>query len=152
MQKNEWVQCIENSLSRQVPFVHHTIEENKASLLFAVDLFRRRGYDVKVSLEPSDIKKVVLHVCISPYKSALEFTLCRNQSMVDVITEMKPPTVKVVTIRGCGTVINTVCSVVENAIHDGWYMEKNILSTLTQKGTGNIKQRNTTLLVVLRRG
>ena len=152
MQKKEWVQYIENILSQQVPFTHRTMEDNKAPLLFAVDVFRRRGNDVKVSLEPSDTRKVVLHVYISPFMSAVEFTLRRNQSVVDVIKVMKSPIVKVVTIRGGGTVINTVCSVVENAIHDGWYMEKNILSTLTQKGIGNTKQRNTTLLVVLRRG
>ena len=152
MQKKDWVQYIENILSQQVPFVHHTMEDNKAPLLFAADVFRRRGYDVKVSLEPSDIQKVVLYVCISPSVSALEFTLRRNQSVVDIIKEMKSPIVKVVTIRGCGTVLNAVCNVVENAIHDGWYVENNILSTLTQKGAGNTKQRNTTLLVVLRRG
>jgi uncharacterized membrane protein len=65
---------------------------------------------------------------------------------------MTQPTIEVVTIRGCGTVLNTVCKVVEIALHTGWFVEKNVLNTLTQTGTDNIKQRNTTLLVVLRRG
>lgn len=152
MQKKDWVQRIENTLAQQVPFVHRTIDDNKAPLLFAADLFRRRRYDVMVSLEPSHTGKAVLHVCISPFLSALEFTVRRNQSAESIIEEMASPSVNVVTIRGCGTVVNTVCSVVENALHTGWYIEKNILNTLTQTGIDNTKQRNTTLLVVLRRG
>ena len=152
MQKKDWVQHIENRLAQRVPFVYSTSEDNKAPLLFAVDLFRRRRHDVTVSLEPSLARKVVVHICISPDMSALEFTVRRNQNADDIIKEMESTNVKVVTIRGCGTVINKVCSVVETAIHSGWYVEKNILNTLTQTGTDNVKQRNTTLLVVLRRG
>lgn len=152
MQKKDWIQRIEHRLTQQLPFVHRTIEDNKASLLFAVDVFRRRRYDVTVSLEPSHTGKAVLHVCILPDIATLEFTVRRNQSADEIVKEMSSIAVNVVTIRGCGTVINTVCSVVETAIHNGWYVEKNILNTLTQVGIGNAKQRNTTLLIVLRRG
>lgn len=152
MQKKEWVQRIEQTLAINQPFVARVVEDNKAPLVFAADVFRRRKYDVKVSLEASQTGKAILHVSIPPCVSALEFTLRRDQTCEAILSNMLVPSVKVVTIRGCGTVINTVCKIVEHAIHNGWFIEKNVLNTLTQTGQDNIKQRNTTLLVVLRRG
>ena len=152
MQKKEWVQRIEQTHANDQSFVARLVEENKAPLVFAADVFRRRRYDVTISLEASQTGKAVLHVCIPPYASALEFTVRRNQTPESILQDMQSVSVNSVTIRGCGTVINTVCKVVEVAIHSGWFIEKNVLNTLTQTGADNIKQRNTTLLVVLRRG
>lgn len=152
MQKKEWVAHIQAVLESGQPFVHKTSAQDKADLLFACDLFRRRKHDVCVELVPSETGQLVLNVCISVEKTSLEFTLRRDQSPESIINYMDHPTIRVVTIRGCGTVLNTVCRVVEIALHSGWFIEKNVLNTLTQTGQDNLKQRNTTLLVVLRRG
>lgn len=152
MQKKEWVQHIDGILGQGRTFFARVVEDDKAQILFAADVFRRRRYDVKISIEPSQTGKAILHVSIDPNVSALEFTVRRDQTAGSILSAMVADSVKVVTIRGCGTVVNTVCKVVEFAIHSGWYIEKNVLNTLTQTGTDNIKQRNTTLLVVLRRG
>lgn len=152
MQKKEWVQQIESIIQSGNTFVYKLQDENKAPLLFACDVFRRRRHDVHVELTPSETGAAVLSVCISPTPTALEFTVRRDQNAATILASMSSPVIEVVTIRGCGTVLNTVCKVVEVALHTGWLVEKNVLNTLTQTGTDNIKQRNTTLLVVLRRG
>jgi len=152
MQKKEWVAHIEAVLESGHPFVHKTQDQNKAPLLFACDVFRRRKHDVHIMLTPSETGKVVLNVCIYVGKTALEFTLRRDQRPESIIMGMQDPMTRVVTIRGCGTVLNTVCQVVETALHSGWFIEQNVLNTLTQTNQDNTKQRNTTLLVVLRRG
>ena len=152
MQKKEWIALIEQQLESQLPFTCNIADENKAPLLFACDIFRRRRHDVTVSLDASHTGKAVLHVCISSDISALEFTVRRNKTPHSILEAMRSPSVKVVTIRGCGTVINTVCKVVETAIHTGWFIEKNVLNTLVLTNDDATKQRNTTLLVVLRRG
>lgn len=152
MQKKEWVAHIESILSKGNSFVYRTQEENKAQILFACDVFRRRRHDVIVDISPSENGRATLNVCISAAISALEFTVRRDQTVEEIIQSMLQPSINLVTIRGCGTVLNTVCRVVEIALHTGWFVEKNVLNTLTQTGTDNIKQRNTTLLVVLRRG
>ena len=152
MQKKEWVAHIQLILDSGQPFVHSTLDQDKASLLFACDIFRRRKHDVHIQLTPSETGYVVLNVCISVQKTALEFTLRRDQRPESIINCMGHPAIRVVTIRGCGTVLNTVCRVVEAALHSGWFIEKNVLNTLTQTSQDNTKQRNTTLLVVLRRG
>jgi len=152
MQKKDWVAQIEKRLESQLPFTCHITDDNKAPLLFACDVFRRRRHDVTVSLDASHTGKAVLHVCISCDISALEFTVRRNKTHHSILDAMMSPTVKVVTIRGCGTVLNTVCKVVETAIHTGWFIEKNVLNTLVLTNDDDTKQRNTTLLVVLRRG
>ena len=152
MQKKEWVQQIDSILKTGNSFVYKLQDENKAPLLFACDVFRRRRHDVHVELTPSETGAAVLIVSISPTATALEFTVRRDQTAAAILTSMSVPSIHVVTIRGCGTVLNTVCKVVEVALHTGWMIEKNVLNTLTQTGTDNIKQRNTTLLVVLRRG
>jgi len=152
MQKKEWVAHIETILSQGHSFVYKIQDENKAPLLFACDVFRRRRHDVNIDIVPSETGRAILDVCISANTPALEFTVRRDQTVDNIIQSMSQPTVEVVTIRGCGTVLNIVCNVVEIAIHAGWFIEKNVLNTLTQTGTDNVKQRNTTLLVVLRRG
>lgn len=152
MQKKDWVHRIEQSHANGEAFVARVGDDNKAPLIFATDVFRRKRYDVKVSLEASPTGAAVLHVCIPPYTSALEFTLRRDQSVQDVLACMRPSTVHVVTIRGCGTVINAVCKIAESAIHNGWYIDNTVINTLTQTGLDFSKHRNTTLLMVLRRG
>jgi len=57
-----------------------------------------------------------------------------------------------VSIRGCGTVINSLFVIIDWAIHNGWYVEKTFMSTLTQTLTNQQKQRNTTLNIVIQRG
>lgn len=152
MQKKDWVAHIEEILAQGRPFFTRILDNDKAQILFAVDVFRRRRHDVHISLEPSHTQKAILHVAVDPLASAMEFTIRRDQRADSILAQMSPQSVKVVTVRGCGTVVNTVCQVAEAAIHAGWYIEKNVLNTLTQTGTDNIKQRNTTLLIVLRRG
>tara|TARA_B110000908_G_scaffold172766_1_gene242903 strand:- start:2360 stop:2836 length:477 start_codon:yes stop_codon:yes gene_type:complete len=152
MQKKDWVSHIESILSQGYSFVYKIQDENKAPLLFACDVFRRRRHDVIIDIAPSETGRAVLSVCISAAVTALEFTVRRDQTVANIIQSMTQPNIHVVTIRGCGTVLNIVCRVVEIALHTGWFVEKNVLNTLTQTGTDNIKQRNTTLLVVLRRG
>lgn len=152
MQKKEWVSHIESILAKGHHFVYGLKDDNKSALLFACDVFRRRRHDVRIELTPTETGQANLIVFISSGQTALEFTVRRDQTSESILNSMVPETISVVTIRGCGTVLNTVCKVVETAIHRGWFIEKNVLNTLTQTGIDNIKQRNTTLLVVLRRG
>jgi len=152
MQKKEWVVHIKSILEQGRTFVHKTSDYNKAPLLFACDVFRRRNHDVHLEMVPSETGEAVLNVCISYGITAFEFTVRRNQTPESITEAMQQSNLKVVTIRGCGTVINTVCQVVETAIHTGWFIEKNVLNTLTQTSIDDVKQRNTTLLFVLRRG
>ena len=152
MQKKEWVVHIEAVLESGQPFVFQTQDQNKAQLLFACDIFRRRKHDVHIELMPSDTGQAVLNVCISVEKKALEFTVRRDQTSKSITEAMQQQNIQVVTIRGCGTVLNIVCQVVQTALHTGWFIEKNVLNTLTQTADDNVRQRNTTLLVVLRRG
>ena len=152
MQKKEWVQRIDSVLSTNKTFSCRLLDSNKAPLLFACDFFRRRRFAVNISLEPTHTGAAVLNVCIQPQLSSLEFTVRRDQTPESIIEAMVHPSIHSVSVRGCGTVVNTVCRVVEIAIHCGWFIEKHVLNTLTQVGDDNIKQRNTTLLVVLRRG
>ena len=152
MQKLEWVAVIRQTLDTGMPFYIRTADENKAPLLFAADVFRRQNHDVVVRLDASDSGKAVLHVTISADARCLEFTIRRDDSLQDILQKMSNPNVSCVSVRACGTVINTVCQVVEHAIHRGWYIDKTIMNTLTQISSMNSKQRNTTLHVVLRRG
>ena len=52
--------------------------------------------------------------------AALEFTVRRDQTAESILQAMSQTMVRVVTVRGCGTVLNTVCKVVEVALHTGW--------------------------------
>jgi hypothetical protein len=151
MKKQEWVDRIDRSLSSGQAFAISYRESDKASLLFACDVFRRRMFDVRIRLEASADFVSTLTVSISPLQTALSFTVKRDDTAEDFINKMVNPEINCVTIRGCGTVINIVCNVVGTAIHNGWYIEKTHLHTLTQQNK-NTKQQNTTLLFVLRRG
>lgn len=152
MQKKEWVQHIESFLRRGKPFIYKCVQENKAHILFACDYFRRRRHDVKISLEPTPEKNAVLNICIMPARNYLEFTIRRDQTSESIIESIVNDNAAVVSVRGCGIVVNNVCKVVEWAIHNGWYVDNTVLNTLTQISSDNIKQRNTTMMVTLRRG
>lgn len=152
MQKLEWVATIRRTLESGMPFYMRTTDENKAPVLFAADVFRRQNHDVVVRLDATASGRAVLHVTISAEPRCLEFTIRREDNLDDILNQMTDPHVLCVSVRACGTVINTVCNVVEFAIHRGWYIDKTIMNTLTQMSNMNSKQRNTTLHVVLRRG
>lgn len=151
MQKHEWVQHIDSTLQTGNAFTVKCNQHDKATLLFACDVFRRRRHDVKIDFSPTQEHSIVLNVCILPIKSRLEFTLRREQTSSEVI-EAITPDVSTVSLRGCGTVINTVCEVIEWALTHGWFLQKSFLNTLTLQNQTSSKQRNTTLVVVLRRG
>ena len=48
MQKHEWVQHIDLTLQSGKAFTVKCSDEDKATLLFACDVFRRRRHDVKL--------------------------------------------------------------------------------------------------------
>ena len=152
MQKKEWVQHIDTFICQGKPFIYKCVEENKAHILFACDYFRRRRHDVKISLQPTLEKNAVLNICILPPRNFLEFTIRRDQSSESIIESIVNSNAVAVSVRGCGTVINIVCNVVEWAIHNGWYVDNTVLNTLTQISSDKLKQRNTTMMVILRRG
>lgn len=151
MQKHEWVQHIDSTLQTDNAFTVKCTEQDKATLLFACDVFRRRRHDVRIDFSPTQDDKMVLQVCILPIKSRLEFTLRRNQTADEIIRAVTPD-IHIISLRGCGTVINTVCQVMEWALTHGWFLQKSFLNTLTLQNQSSNKQRNTTLVVVLRRG
>lgn len=152
MQKQEWIKHIDTILKNGQTFVVSIADENKAQLLFACDMFRRKKYEVQFDFSPSQTLDLILHITIHPRQCALEFTIRREQTAEEIIEMMLPKNIHYVSVRGCGTVVNTVCKIVQWAIHNGWFVEKTVLNTLTQINTNSTKQRNTTLLVVLRRG
>jgi hypothetical protein len=152
MQKFEWVQHIDSTLATGKPWSVKMNAENKAVVLFACDVFRRRKHDVRIGFDPTPDGTLGLHATVFPKQEALEFTLRRDQEAAQIIEEMKPVHVRVVSLRGCGTVINTVCDVMEWALHHGWFVQKTFLNTLTHPNHKMGKQKNTTLVAVLRRG
>ena len=70
----------------------------------------------------------MLNVCILPFKIAFKFTLRREQTPTEII-ELITPQINTVSLRGCGTVINTVCQVIEWALTHGWFLQKSFLNT-----------------------
>ena len=152
MQKQEWIKSIETTLAQGIAFTVSCPDQDKASLLFACDLFRRRKHSVNIQFDPTQQGVLMLHVSILPFQNSIECTVKRDQSPEEIIAKMSDKNIQHVGVRGCGTVINTVCTVVQWAIHHGWFIEKTFLNTLVQNGTNNNKQRNTTLMVVLQRG
>jgi hypothetical protein len=153
MQKQDWVNRIQRVLSTDTIFTHKTCEENKAPILFAVDVFRRLNHVVTIHIEPTEFSKACLYITISPNKGYFEFTLRREDNPLQIIETIANHTkATTVSIRGCGTVINSLFTIVDWAIHNGWYVEKTFMSTLTQTITNQQKQRNTTLNIVIQRG
>lgn len=153
MQKQEWVQRIEQVLAEGRVFVYKTMDDNKTAFLFAVDVFRRLNYVVSVDIEPTEYGKSCLYVTILPQKGYYEYTLRREDDPTHVIQDIRSKsTAQTISIRGCGTVINSMFRVLDWALHNGWFVDKTFMSTLTQTLSNQSKQRNTTLNVVIRRG
>ena len=153
MQKQDWVNRIQQVLSTGAVFTHKTYEDNKSPFLFAVDVFRRLNHTVTINIEPSEFAKACLYITISPSKGYFEYTLRRDDNPMQIIESiMNNSLASVVSIRGCGTVINSLFAIIDWAIHNGWYVEKTFMSTLTQTLANQQKQRNTTLNVVIHKG
>lgn len=152
MQKQEWVRRIETVLEEGKPYILSFSEQDKAPLLFACDVFRRRKHCVTVHFEPTLAGHLNLHVTINPLQNTVEITVKREDSLDDIISQFSAKHLQFVTVRGCGTVINTVCKAVQFAIHNGWFVDKTFMNTLVQVTSTNTKQRNTTLTVYLCRG
>ena len=152
MQKQDWVQHIDAILMQNLPFVMSYADQDKASFLFACDTFRRRKYPVSLHFEPTVDGRLNLHVTIQPNQNSIEITVKRDDLIEDIVRVLAAPTLETASIRGCGTVINTVCAVVQIAIHNGWYVKKSHMNTLVQFGSNQAKQRNTTLMIELQRG
>lgn len=153
MQKQDWIRHIETALLvENRPFILSYTDQDKASLIFACDVFRRRKHLVRMHFEPTLTGLLNLHVVISPLQSTLEITVKREDTLDSVIESLSAPHLQNVTIRGCGTVLNIVCNAMQYAIHNGWFVEKTFMNTLVQMSPDNLKQRNTTLSVYLCRG
>ena len=153
MQKQDWVNRIERILTQGQVFVYKTTDPNKSALLFAVDVFRRLNHGVTVNVEPTEHGRACLCVTVTPYKSYFEYTLRRDDDPVQIIQAIAANGhANTVSIRGCGTVINSLFQIMDWALHNGWFMEKSFMSTLTQTLTNQTKQRNTTLNIVIRKG
>mgnify|MGYP001260347316 CR=1 FL=1 len=153
MAKQDWVKSIDAILARGEIFCHRTQESNKAPLLFAADVFRRLNYGVNIAIEPTQYQKAALVVIIHPTKCNFEYTLKRNDNPMDIIEEIYTnPVITTISIRGCGTVINSLFTIIDWSIHNGWYVEKTFMNTLTQTLPSQTKQRNTTMSIVLCRG
>lgn len=152
MQKQEWIKRIETTLAQGLAFTVSCTDTDKASLLFACDLFRRRKHSVNMQFAPTQQGILVLQVTILPFLNTIECTVKRDQRSEEIIAKLQDKSIQHAGVRGCGTVINTVCEVVQWAIHHGWFVEKTFLNTLVQNAGRNNKQRNTTLMVVLQRG
>jgi len=152
MQKQEWVRHIEGILLQDLPFNMSYTDQDKASFLFACDTFRRRQYPVSLHFEPAVDGRLNLHVTIQPNRNSIEITVKRDDSIEVIMDMLTDPFIDNVSIRGCGTVINTVCAAVQIAIHNGWYVKKTHMNTLVQFGSNHAKQRNTTLMIELQRG
>lgn len=150
MNKTLWVEKIHNVLANSDNFTATIPAVQSTSLVFACDVFRRRKHDVQLNIEASETGTAVLKVFISKIQHALEFTIRRDDTAEQFINQLEP-SIQVVAIRGCGTVIQTVFEVIEWAIHNGWLLEKSFISTLTQRGHKNT-QRNTTFRAILRKG
>lgn len=153
MQKQDWVNRIQQVLATGTVFTYKTHEENKTPLLFAVDVFRRLNHVVTIDIEPTEFAKACLYITITPGKRYFEFTLRREDNPMKIIESiMRHTQATTVSIRGCGTVINSLFSIIDWAIHHGWYVDKTFMSTLTQTLANQQKQRNTTLNIVIQRG
>ncbi len=150
MNKQEWVDKINDILTQQDHFITSIPAVNAVSLVFACDIFRRRKHTVNINLDASETGTAILKVSISRKTSALEFTIRRNDRIQDYIEQITPE-INTISIRGCGTVIKTVFQIIEWAIHNGWLIEKSFISTLTQTYQKNT-QRNTAFRAILRRG
>lgn len=150
MNKQDWVDKINEIFVHSDHFITSLPAVNSLSLVFACDIFRRRKHTVKMNIEASETGTAILKVSITKKTNALEFTIRRNDKAADYINQITPD-INTVSIRGCGTVIIVVFQIIEWAIHNGWLIDKSFISTLTQVHQKNT-QRNTTFRAILHRG
>ena len=149
--KNYWILHIQQILTNGLPFQYKTTDSNQIFVLFAADIFRRSGHRVCIDILPTELGVCCLVVTIFPLKTCIEFTLRRNDDPATIINQLKNSNFTFVSLRGCGTVINTLLTIMDWALHSGWYVEKTTMSTLTHQITSVSKQRNTALHIVIKR-
>lgn len=150
MNKQAWVDKINEVLSTRNHFLATMPASKATALVFACDVFRRRKHKVEVNIEASETKTAILKVVVSKATTMVEFTVRRDDEAQQYIRQIGDDVDKL-SVRGCGTVIATVFEIVEWAIHNGWLIEKSFMGTLTQN-VGRGPQRNTTFHAVLRKG
>ena len=153
MKKGDWVTLIKNAVHAGRVFVHSSVDDHNAQLLFACDLFRRKNYDVVVSIEPSESGQAILNVVVHPLPSCLYVTLGHKDTLANIVATVGPTTNKL-RIRACGTVLDKLLKLTEWCLNNGWYIEKTMMDTLTFPPSlaSQVRPKNTTLLIVLRRG
>ena len=146
--KQDWVQHIEARLVHG-PFTYRSFFSNKAPLLFACDVFRRKGHRVRIFFEVVEQGPPCTGIIISPDIETTDITIRRDSVLEDVLARMSG--YSSVRVRGCGTTIQMVNDVVHVAICNGWFVVDTQLGTLV-KVVGDVKQRNTTLVVTVSTG
>lgn len=149
--KQEWIQHIRKILATDSPFCYRGITENKIFILFAADTFRRRGHEVTIDIVPTQFSISCLIITILPKKTFIEFTLRRKDEPQEIIRQIIKSKCTKVSLRGCGTAIQALFEIMNWALHNGWYTDNTIISTLTHQSESS-KQRNTTLNIVIRKG
>jgi len=149
--KQDWVQQIQQVLTNGIPFQYNTTNGNKIFVLFAADTFRRNGHRVCIDILPTESRVCGLIVTIFPLKNCIEITLRRSDDPVNIIQHIQDCNSELVSLRGCGTVIHTLFSILDWALHSGWYLDTTTMSTLSQE-TGASTQRNTALHVIIKKG
>lgn len=149
--KQDWVRRIQQVLESGKPFRYITTEGKKIFVLFAADTFRRSGHEVSIDIAPTETGISSLIITIFPSKNFIEFTLRRNDEPTVIIQQISDSNCTKVSLRGCGTVIHSLFQIMDWALHSGWYVDKTMMSTLTQQKE-TTKQRNTTLHIIIRKG
>lgn len=150
MNKQAWVNKINETLATRNHFLATMPASKATTLIFACDVFRRRKHDVEVNIEASETNTAILKVVVSKATSVVDFTVRRGDNAQQYVSQVGDDIDKI-SVRGCGTVIVTVFEIIEWAIHNGWLIEKSFMGTLTQN-IGRGAQRNTTFHAVLRKG
>ena len=150
-QKHECIRQISAILEQNKPYVYKTTTGNKTFILFAADTFRRQGYEVCIDIQPTQFSKTTLTVIIHPLKTTIEFTLRRDDDIQNIISKIQHARYTTVSIRACGTVIRSLFAILDWSLHNGWYIDNTLMSTLTQH-VDNTKQRNTTLHITIKKG
>jgi|TARA_B110000091_G_scaffold59535_1_gene65249 hypothetical protein len=151
MQKYECIQQISAILEQNKPYVYQTTNGNKTFVLFAADTFRRQGHEVSIDIQPTQFFKTALTVVVHPRKTTIEFTLRRDDDIANLISKIKHAQYTTVSIRACGMTIRSLFGILDWSLHNGWYVDKTFMSTLTQQ-VDNVNQRNTTLHITIKKG
>ena len=143
--KQDWVTHIGMHLQRG-PFTYRSFLPNNAPMLFAVDVYRRRGHKVDIFFEVVEVGPPCIGFVIFPEIESTDITIRLDTNVQDIVERMS--VYQTVRIRGCGTTIELVVQIVKMAICRGWYVDKTNMGTLV-KLNNDSKHRNTTLMVTL---